>query len=173
MVHWEEGVVSTALEFRGDFDPVDALRMTSVRYPGTAPSVLPLKHPLPPPTEPAPAAKRQKGSHAATPGGADEVQGAPRSSLLQLGETLLAKEGFAGSGSPYLQSVKLVHGRAVISGHFHCKIAGRYHTSNRQYFVVRQDGSVTQHCHHDGCSKQSVACPQAQVMPDWFAPPQQ
>lgn len=170
MVCWEEGVVTVHRSYAHQpIDPLSALRMTSVRYLGGAPPVVPLKHP--PACEPeAPEGKRQKVRHCSTAGGAGELQGAHRDAVIRHAHDLIARDGFQGGGEPHLQSVKLSQGRLLVSGHFHCKLADRYHHSNRQFFVVRPDGTVSQHCHHNTCAGRSVPCTPLATDPAWFAP---
>lgn len=153
------------------FDPVKALRQTSVRFSGRPPTIVPLKDPrLPAPGEPDRAGKRQRTGAHTTEGGADELHGPSRQALLALAQRLLDDDGFGGDGTPFLQSVKLTHGVILVVGHFHCKIIGRYHHSNRQYFRVRPDGTITQHCYHEECRGRSAPCSHQQTDPAWFVP---
>lgn len=120
--------------------------------------------------DPERAGKRQRTGAHTTEGGADELHGPTREALLRLAQRLLDDDGFCGDGTPLLQSVKLLHGVILIVGHFHCKIIGRYHHSNRQYFRVRQDGTITQLCYHEECRGRSAPCAAQRTDPAWFVP---
>jgi len=178
MVVWDKGTVSVKTEYGADFDALEALVKTSIRYAGCPPNMVPLKDPLAAAVATqATAAKRQRvANQCSTEGGADEIHGMARVAMMELGEELLHKHGFAGSDeqrTPFIQSAKFVQPDIIrLAGHFHCKIAGRYHNSNRQYFNVRKDGTVRQFCFHDGC-KGSAAAPPLVVDPAWFVPPAQ
>lgn len=171
MVRWEEGVVTVRTTYGSTFDAVKALRQTSVRFPGRPPTVVPLKDtPRPGTVDAERAGKRQRTGEHSTEGGADEVHGPARQALLGMAQLLLDEDGFAGDGYPFIQSVKLLNGVVLVTGHFHCKIIGRYHHSNRQYFRVRPDGTVTQHCYHEGCRGRSAPCAGQRTDPAWFVP---
>ena len=171
LVRWEEGVVTVRATYGPTFDRVKALRQTSVRFSGRPPTVVPLKDPpLPAAEDAGRACKRQRTGAHATEGGADELHGPSRQAVLGLAQRLLDHDGFGGDGTPFIQSAKLMHGVVLVTGHFHCKIIGRYHHSNRQYFRVRPDGTTTQHCYHEGCRGRSAPCARQQTDPAWFAP---